>query len=138
MDNDKIGPLRNGARGVLRRKIVWQADAFAIIAPWEGKVERVPSAMVFDPHQPFILVSRVFPEAMSEAACLLAAVEEALFTYGVTPTEVQVRWGKGKRNRALEALAARTGFRLVLCDELRELAEVKADLGEFARSVLEA
>jgi hypothetical protein len=122
----------------LRRTIVWQADAFALIAPWEGKVQRVPSAMVFDPHQPYILVSRVFPEGMAEEKCLVAAVEEALFVYGVTPTEVRVRWGKGKGNRALEALAARSGFRLVLCDELRELAEVKADLGDYARRALMA
>lgn len=120
----------------IKKKIVWQADAFALIAPAgvEGGA-RFPAGLVFDPHEPFILASRVYPEGFSEPACLLAAVEEAMFTYGVTPNEVHVRWGKEKD---LLSLAARAGFRLVLRDELRELAAVKKDMADHMRSAFAA
>ncbi len=121
---------------MIKKTVVWQADAFALIAPsGAGEPVRLPVGFVFDPHAPFILTSRVFPEGSSEAACLVAAVEEAMFTYGVKPTEVQVKWGKDK---ALEPLAAKAGFTLVLCDELRELAAVKEDMGAYARSFFAA
>lgn len=121
---------------MIKKKIVWQADAFALIAPGgAGEAVRTPVGFVFDPHEPFILASRVFPEGYSDSACLLAAVEEAMFTYGVTPSEVHVRWGKEK---ALESLAAKAGFRLVLCDELRELAAVKEDLAKHLRGAFAA
>jgi hypothetical protein len=121
---------------MIKKKIVWQADAFALIAPIgaEGGA-RFPAALVFDPHQPFILASRVYPDGFCEPACLLAAVEEAMFTYGVTPTELHVRWGKEK---GLESLAARAGFTLVLCDELRELSAVKKDLADHMRGAFAA
>lgn len=116
---------------MIKKKVVWQADAFTLIAPGEaGAAVRLPAALVFDPHQPFILVSRVFPEGLGEAACLAAAVEEALFAHGATPSEVCVRMGKQK---GLESLAAKAGFTLVLCDELRELAAVKEGLAEHLR-----
>ena len=119
---------------MIKKKIVWQADAFALISPsGSGEAVRAPVGFVFDPHEPFILASRVFPAGYSDSACLLAAVEEAIFTYGVTPVEVHVRWGKEK---ALESLAAKAGFTLVLCDELRELAAVKRDLAEHMRNAL--
>lgn len=118
-------------KSMIKKTIVWQADVFTLIAPaGAGEAVRSPVGFVFDPHEPFILASRVFPAGHSDSACLLAAVEEAMFTYGVTPTEVQVRWGKEK---ALDSLAARAGFTLVICDELRELAAVREDLAKHLR-----
>lgn len=117
----------------MKKKIVWQADAFELVASAGRRTERIPTAMVFDPHEPYFLVSRVFPESYTEAMCLKSAVEEALFTYGVKPDQVEVRWGKEK---ALEGLAARTGFGLVLRENLEELAAVKADFGRYAKNAL--
>ena len=120
----------------MKRTIVWQADVFDLIAPaGGGKVFRAPVGFVFDPHEPFILASRVFPEGTSEVACLTAAVEEAMLTYRVTPTYVHVKFDKG---RALDSLAAKAGFTLTLCDELRELAVVKKDMAEHMRSAFAA
>jgi hypothetical protein len=119
-----------------KKKIVWQADAFELIAPSGGpEAFRAPVGLVFDPHEPFILASRIFPPGFSEPACLRAAVEEAMLTYGVTPAEVHVRWGKEK---LLMSLAAKAGFTLTLCDELRELAAVKEDMAAHLRSVFAA
>jgi hypothetical protein len=119
----------------MKRKIVWQADVFDLIAPaGAGKVFRAPVGFVFDPHEPFILGSRVFPPGANEAACLTAAVEEAMLTYRVTPTEVHVKFNKG---RALDALAAKAGFTLTLCDELRELAAVRDDMAKCLRGAFE-
>lgn len=122
---------------MIKKTVVWQADVFTLTAPsgvW-GQGIRSPVGFVFDPHEPFILASRVFPAGHSEPACLLAAVEEAMFTYGVTPSTVQVRWGKEK---ALESLAAKAGFSLTLCDELRELSAVREDLAKHIRGAFTA
>lgn len=121
---------------MIKKTIVWQADVFTLIAPaGAGKTVRFPAGFVFDPYQPFILASRVFPEGWSDSACLNAAVEEAMLTYGVTPSEVCVRVGNGG---ALESLAAKAGFTLVLCDELRELAAVREDLVKHLRGAFAA
>lgn len=120
---------------MIKKKIVWQADAFALIAPAGGNNSlRAPVGFVFDPHAPFILASRVFPVGYSESACLLAAVKEAMLTHGVTPSEVCVRFGKEK---ALQSLAAKSGFTLVICDELPELAAVKQDMAKCMRGAFE-
>lgn len=120
----------------MKKKIVWQADAFELIAPaGGGEIFRAPAAMVFDPHQPFILVSRVYPQGCEEAACLASAVAEAMFTHGVRPDEVHVRMGKEK---IIMSLARDAGFMLTLCDELRDLAAVKKDMAEYMRSALAA
>lgn len=120
----------------IKKTIVWQADVFTLIAPsGGGKSVRFPTGFVFDPHEPFILASRVFPEGCSDSACLRAAVEEAMLTYGVTPTEVCVRLDKG---RALDSLAAKAGFTLVLCDELRELSAVREDMAKQLRAAFAA
>lgn len=121
---------------MIKKTVVWQADVFTLIAPaGAGKTGRFPAGFVFDPHEPFILASRVFPEGCSESACLKAAVEEAMLTYGVTPSEVCVRLGKEK---ALKSLAARAGFTLVLCDELKELSAVREDMVKHLRAAFAA
>lgn len=119
---------------MIKKKIVWQADAFELVAhAGGGKICRAPAAMVFDPYQPLILVSRVYPEGCEEAACLASAVAEAIFTHGVRPDEVHVRMGKAK---GLDALSRDAGFMLGLCDDLPELAAVKKELAEYMRSAL--
>ena len=119
-----------------KKTIVWQADVFELNAPSvAGEEVRSRVGFVFDPHEPFILASRAYPAGFSDSACLLAAVEEAMFTYGVTPTEVQVRWGKEK---PLVRLAEKAGFTLVLCDELRELEAVKKDMVKHVRGAFAA
>lgn len=121
---------------MIKKTIVWQADVFTLVAPsGAGEAVRFPVGFVFDPHEPFILASRVFPAGHSDSACLLAAVEEALFTYGVTPAEVHVRWGKEK---ALQSLAAKAGFTLGICDELRELSAVREDMAKELRAAFAA
>lgn len=115
---------------MIKRKIVWQADAFDLIAPSAAGAVRIPAGFVFDPHEPFILASRVYPEGLGEPACLAAAVEEAMFTYGVIPSEVHVRIGKEKD---LMALAKKKGFTVGLYDELPELAAVKEDMAKYLR-----
>ena len=120
----------------MKKTIVWQADAFELIAPGaDGKTVRAPAAMVLDPHQPFILVSRVYPEGCEEAACLASAVAEAIFSHQVRPDEVHVRMGKEK---IIMSLARDAGFMITLCDELRELAAVKKDMAGYMRSALAA
>lgn len=117
---------------MIKKTIVWQADVFTLTAPaGAGETVRFPVGVVFDPHEPFILGSRVYPPGYGESACLLAAVEEAMFTFGVTPAKVEVRWGKEK---ALESLAARTGFTLGICEELRELAALRKDMDKELRA----
>ncbi|MDO8757256.1 MAG: hypothetical protein Q7J64_04545, partial [Elusimicrobiota bacterium] len=51
------------------------------------------------------------------------------------PTEVHVRWGK---HNALESLAAKMGFTIMVCDELRELSAVKEDMAKYMRSAFDA
>ena len=119
---------------MIKKKIVWQAEVVTLIMPLgAGETFRALVGFVFDPHEPFILGSRCYPAGTPESACLLAAVEEAIFSYGVNPTDVCVRYGKHK---VLESLAAKVGFTLVLCDELRELAAAKRELAAQMRGAL--
>ena len=119
---------------MIKKKIVWQAEVFTLIMPLgAGETFRAPVGFVFDPHEAFILGSRVYPDGTDDSACLLAALEEAIFTYGVNPTDVCVLFGKEK---VLQPLAAKVGFTLVLCDELRELAAAKRELAEQMRGAL--
>src|SRR5438067_13327566 len=101
---------------MIKKKIVWQAEVITLIMPLDaGETFRARIGFVFDTHERVFLGSRAHP-GTDESGCLLAAIEEAIVTYGVNPTHVCVRFGKEK---VLERLAAELGFTLVLCDELR-------------------